>query len=221
MSIRVRCPDCEAELNVKDELAGRKIRCKTCGTVFQAESSTEPRSDELTDVAEDSDSGRTSKGRSSKRALAWWQRILVHASRNTWSATLLLYVLIWVPLCCVFPFPTLLAEGVLGMLLFFGIVIGLILAVIGVSISNPLEMMTLATVGVVAGMFVPAEHLSMVGKAAGTSAKKAGMKSIGDIDTGLGGQIAVYCSIGLGAIIVHFGLRTLVSFIVNRLILGN
>lgn len=35
MSISVECPECQATYNVKDELAGKKIRCKKCEGVIR------------------------------------------------------------------------------------------------------------------------------------------------------------------------------------------
>ncbi len=34
MSLSVTCPDCDKTLRVKDELAGKKVRCPGCSTVI-------------------------------------------------------------------------------------------------------------------------------------------------------------------------------------------
>jgi len=34
MPIMVSCPSCEADLRVKDELAGRRVKCPKCGNAF-------------------------------------------------------------------------------------------------------------------------------------------------------------------------------------------
>ena len=36
MPIRIACPSCSATLSVKDEFAGRAVRCPKCGTVIPA-----------------------------------------------------------------------------------------------------------------------------------------------------------------------------------------
>jgi predicted Zn finger-like uncharacterized protein len=42
MPINTDCPSCNRKLRVPDELLGKKVKCPTCGTVFQADESTTP-----------------------------------------------------------------------------------------------------------------------------------------------------------------------------------
>ncbi len=154
------------------------------------------------------------------RPLPVWKRILLHASRNVWSAALLFYLIIWVPVICLFPFQTLMVEGMFGMMLFVGIVIGLIMAMIGVTMRNPFEVITMMTIGTIAAMIVPAEYASATGKLAGKAAGRTGQRPFGETDTGVGGTIAVYCSFGLGALIIAFGLRMLVAFLIGKVLRG-
>lgn len=42
MAIRVQCPDCEAVYQLKDELAGKLIRCKSCGATVPVRASRPP-----------------------------------------------------------------------------------------------------------------------------------------------------------------------------------
>src|SRR5262245_47445113 len=51
MPVIVNCPSCKGPLRVTDELLGRKVRCPTCQTIFEAtepppEPRTEPRHEE-------------------------------------------------------------------------------------------------------------------------------------------------------------------------------
>src|SRR4051812_1564922 len=46
MPIQVTCDQCQAHYNLKDEHAGKKLRCKQCGNVLQAPELDEPRWDE-------------------------------------------------------------------------------------------------------------------------------------------------------------------------------
>jgi hypothetical protein len=151
------------------------------------------------------------------KALPLWKRVILHASRNVWSAALLFYVVLWVPLICLFPYETLRVEGLFGLLFFLGIIIGLIMAMIGVSMRNPFEVFTMLTIGTLASLIVPPEHASAAGRMMGKAAGKTGNKPFGETDTGVGGTIAVYCSIGLGSLIIAFGLRILVAAVIGGL----
>src|SRR6266436_5831080 len=42
MPINTDCPSCNRKLRVPDELLGKKVKCPTCGTVFQADESAAP-----------------------------------------------------------------------------------------------------------------------------------------------------------------------------------
>jgi predicted Zn finger-like uncharacterized protein len=42
MPINTDCPSCNRKLRVPDELLGKKVKCPTCGTVFQADESSAP-----------------------------------------------------------------------------------------------------------------------------------------------------------------------------------
>jgi predicted Zn finger-like uncharacterized protein len=42
MPINTDCPSCNRKLRVPDELLGKKVKCPTCGTVFQADESSSP-----------------------------------------------------------------------------------------------------------------------------------------------------------------------------------
>lgn len=65
MAIGVSCPDCFQKYSVKDELVGKKIRCKACQCVIQIEAPANEL-DELEDVDDepvpDSSRARSSKG---------------------------------------------------------------------------------------------------------------------------------------------------------------
>ncbi len=42
MAIRVQCPECEAVYQLKEELAGKSVRCKSCGTTIPVRASRTP-----------------------------------------------------------------------------------------------------------------------------------------------------------------------------------
>jgi predicted Zn finger-like uncharacterized protein len=50
MAISFTCPSCESDLRLKDELAGRKVKCPRCGDVIAI-------------PADDEDEGREEKPR--------------------------------------------------------------------------------------------------------------------------------------------------------------
>jgi predicted Zn finger-like uncharacterized protein len=49
MPINTDCPSCNRKLRVPDELLGKKVKCPTCGTVFQADESSAPAGPEEAD----------------------------------------------------------------------------------------------------------------------------------------------------------------------------
>jgi predicted Zn finger-like uncharacterized protein len=49
MPINTDCPSCNRKLRVPDELLGKKVKCPTCGTVFQADESSAPSGPEEAD----------------------------------------------------------------------------------------------------------------------------------------------------------------------------
>ena len=42
MPFAMNCPECSASLKIPDELQGKKIKCKSCGTPFRAEQEEPP-----------------------------------------------------------------------------------------------------------------------------------------------------------------------------------
>lgn len=54
MAIRVQCPDCEAVYQLKDELAGKSVRCKSCGAIVPVRASGPP--EEKYEVVHDDES---------------------------------------------------------------------------------------------------------------------------------------------------------------------
>src|SRR5687768_5065961 len=48
MPVRVTCPSCSAQLNVKDELAGRMVKCPKCGNTMTVPAATPDAPPDLT-----------------------------------------------------------------------------------------------------------------------------------------------------------------------------
>jgi predicted Zn finger-like uncharacterized protein len=72
MAIALTCPACERALKVKDELAGRKIKCPKCGSVIavmskEADSETRITSQKPTRVLEDEDPEEEERPKKKKR----------------------------------------------------------------------------------------------------------------------------------------------------------
>ena len=80
MTISVSCPDCFQEYSVKDELAGKKIRCKACQSIIKIAAAAD-QLDELEDVDDEPALG-SSRARSSKGSKAAQQTSKKKKSTN-------------------------------------------------------------------------------------------------------------------------------------------
>ena len=145
----------------------------------------------------------------SPQGLPAWKKALLYVSQRPWAAMLLFYLIICAPVAFAFPASTTMIELLAGLLMVLGIVGGTIMALIGVSIRNPFEMLTLATIGVIAGAVMPTEYASSVGKMAGKATQKTGKRPLGEVDTGVGGSIAIYSCLGLVLLFVHTMVKTM------------
>ena len=61
MSLTIKCPECEKSLKVKEEAAGKKVRCPACATAFLApgkKKSSPPEDDFLADLGQAAKSSR-------------------------------------------------------------------------------------------------------------------------------------------------------------------
>lgn len=145
----------------------------------------------------------------SPQGLPAWKKGLLYISQRPWAAMLLFYLIAYAPIAFSFPASTTFIEMLAGLLFLVGIVGGTIMALIGVSIRNPFEMLTLATIGVIAGAVIPTEYASAVGKVAGKATGKAGKRPLGEADTGVGGSIAIYSCLGLVLLFVHTMVKTM------------
>jgi predicted Zn finger-like uncharacterized protein len=67
MSIKINCPHCDQAYSLVDEQAGKKIRCKTCTTVFEAPATSDAprrgRRDDFDDRDEEDRPRRRGRGR--------------------------------------------------------------------------------------------------------------------------------------------------------------
>ncbi|OYW24426.1 MAG: hypothetical protein B7Z55_02220 [Planctomycetales bacterium 12-60-4] len=178
---------------MKDELAGKRIRCATCQAVIKVEPTDEP---EETESAVELPTRAHSRKKSSRAAgLNPLQKLLVFATKNPWFVMLALFVGMWVPISLAAPVPFMVINTLTMLLCWLGVVVGIILAFAGVAIKNPFQVLTMITVGAIASQMVPLEQLQAAGVATGKAARNAGMKDLGAADTGMGGQMAVYCGI--------------------------
>lgn len=160
-------------------------------------------------VASKRSSSEEVPGKASPRGLPVWKKVLLYVSQRPWAAMLLFYLIAYAPIAFAFPASTSLIERLAGLLFLVGIVGGTIMALIGVSIRNPFEMLTLATIGVIAGAVMPTEYASSVGKIAGKATGKTGKRPLGEADTGVGGSIAIYSCLGLVLLFVHTMVKTM------------
>lgn len=148
-------------------------------------------------------------GVTSPQGLPAWKKALLYVSQRPWAAMLLFYLIAYAPIAFSFPASTTFIEMLAGLLFLVGIVGGTIMALIGVSIRNPFEMLTLATIGAIAGAVMPTEYASAVGKMAGKATGKTGKRPLGEADTGVGGSIAIYSCLGLVLLFVHTMVKTM------------
>ena len=146
----------------------------------------------------------------SPQALPAWKKFILYVSQRPWAAMLLFYLFAYAPVAFIFPAYTFPIEILAGLLFLVGIVGGTIMALIGVSMRNPFEMLTLATIGVIAGAVMPTEYASSVGRMAGKATGKTGQRPLGEADTGVGGSIAIYSCLGLVLLFVHTMIKTMV-----------
>ncbi len=173
------------------------MRKKVSSTWICSDSNDEESSALLAAPARRRKSGAAAKGRLTDLNFA--QRFLIFALRNPWVGMTLFFVCVWMPLSFVFRGPMMIADLAIMGLCFVGFVVGLLLALVGVTIRNPFQILTVLTVGTVVALVVPPGYAPMAGHVVGRTAGKAvgdsGVKPSGDFDTGVGGSMAVYCGI--------------------------
>jgi len=64
MSMTVTCPDCDKTLKVKDDAAGKKVRCPACSTVLQIPAKSKDADDDFLDDLEEAAPSKKRKRRS-------------------------------------------------------------------------------------------------------------------------------------------------------------
>jgi hypothetical protein len=233
MSLSVSC-ECGKTYKVADTAAGKKIRCKECGAAIPVPKSRrvpkaqkgDEESDFLSMDLGDYDheavadtpapqSKRRPAGAAAKGSAADLnvvQRFLLYALRNPWVGMALFFFWVWVPLSFVFTGPMFIVDLVVMGLCFIGFAVGLLLALIGVTIRNPLAVLSIFTVGIVAALVIPAEYIPAAGRLSSELLKqgpKGGTVNppgnfdagVGGNEIGVGGSMALYCGI-LGVVML-------------------
>lgn len=209
MSIQVVCPACQTQRVVRDEMVGKRIRCPGCQTVVKVVAAFDPEIEES--IEDDLPPAQRRRKSPRKGALNPFQRFVLFAARNPWLGLSLLYLGVWVPASLLAPL-MILRINVLAMLLcWVGVVVGVLLAFAGVAMQNPFQMLSIVTVGALAAMLVPPERMALRGRRWGRMLGSAGLPSVGDADTGAGGQMATYCGV---LSVVLLGHITVLAFLV-------
>jgi hypothetical protein len=199
MRVQLSCSKCHTVRMVKAELAGKRVRCPGCQAVITVPAASEPAAatDEdpwdLPESEAEAESPRPS--RKSARSggtpkLHPAQKVILYLRSHPWAGFAAIYCGFWIPLSFVLP-AVVLAANTIGVLVCWLLaLVGMVMAAIGVTVRNPLTVLSTVAFGVVASMVIPSDSLVRAGALGGAASHRVTGKSFGELDVGAGGVMA-------------------------------